>query len=234
MGFLLGGHDTTSTTTQWAVKYLAERQDCQTNFRKALRTSIPSAFEEKRQPTFQEIANAKDPYIDAILEEIMRHAQTLPGTTRQATRDTVVLGQHVPKGTEVYLLANGPDFFSPGFHVDEELRSKTCREAHVTGKAYGSWDPKDSFDFKPERWLTTDEHGKTVFNKMAGLHLTFGLGTRGCFGRRLAYLEMRLFMCLLVWNFVFEPIHGDLAGNKYTDKLTRIPKKCFVKLSPAL
>jgi cytochrome P450 len=86
--------------------------------------------------------------------------------------------------------------------------------------------------FRPERWLV-EEAGKVSFNKMAGLHLTFGLGPRGCFGRRLAYVKLRLFVCLLVWNFVFEPIDGELASRAFVDKLTRVPTKCFVKLSPA-
>ena len=192
---------------------------------------MPNAAADKRQPTFQEIVVAKDAYIDAILEEIIRHSLTLPGAIRQCTRDTTLLGHHVPKGTEVFLVANGPDFFSPGFAVEESLRSRTSQQAFAEGKSYKAWQKKGMDAFQPERWLV-EEQGKMVFDKMAGLQLTFGLGTRGCFGRRLAYLELRLFMCLLVWNFVFEPVPKELADSSYVDKLTRIPKKCFVRLTP--
>lgn len=143
-----------------------------------------------------------------------------------------MLGHHVPKGTEVYLLGNGPGYFSPGFPVDEKLRSRTSQQAFIDGKAYKSWNETDMGAFKPERWLA-EENGKVIFDKMAGSHLTFGLGTRGCFGRRLAYVELRLFLCLLVWNFSFEPVPNELADSSYVDKLTSIPNKCFVKLAPA-
>jgi hypothetical protein len=33
---------------------------------------VPAAVAEKRNPSAEEIVNSKDPYIDAILEEIFR------------------------------------------------------------------------------------------------------------------------------------------------------------------
>ena len=159
---------------------------------------------------------------------------TLPGSQRQATRDTVLLGHHVPKGTEVFVLSNGPDFFTSGFTVPEEKRSASCQEALATGRTYGAWETNDMAAFKPERWLVRQDDGQVAFNKMAGLHLTFGLGPRGCFGKRLAELEFRVFLCLMVWNFYFDPINEDLASHEYVDKLTRIPRKCYVSLRPVL
>ena len=54
--------------------------------------------------------------------------------------------------------------------------------------------------FNPERWRR-EETGKEVFDAVSGLLLTFGLGPRGCYGRRPAYLEMKLMLVLLVWGF---------------------------------
>lgn len=45
---------------------------------------MPRAKEEHRQPTFEEIAHAKDPYIDAIVEEIVRFVSSLQTTTTES------------------------------------------------------------------------------------------------------------------------------------------------------
>jgi hypothetical protein len=47
----------------------------------------------------------------------------------------------------------------------------------------------------------------------------------------LTQLEFRAFQCLLVWNFVFDPIEGKLVSQINTDKLMRIQKRCFLKLT---
>lgn len=78
--FIVGGYDTTSTTTQWAVKFLAQNPIAQSKLRTALKTSLSEAAASKRQPTVEEIIRASDPYIDAVLEELIRHSITLPGT----------------------------------------------------------------------------------------------------------------------------------------------------------
>jgi cytochrome P450 len=52
-------------------------------------------------------------------------------------------------------------------------------------------------EFKPERWLV-EEIGMIVFDAAAVPMLTFGLGPRGCFGWRMAYLELQLLLVLLV------------------------------------
>lgn len=179
-----------------------------------------------------EIIGASDPYVDAALEELIRHSMTLPGTNRVTKRDTIILGHYIPKGTEIGILGNSADAFKPGFQVPETNRSSTSKAARKEGRAYGSWNSKDIDQVKPERWLTPDENGDLVFNKMAGLHLTFGLGNRGCWGRKIAQLEFRIVVCLLVWNFEFRPLEGDLTDKSFVDKMTRIPKKCFINVKP--
>ena len=72
MGYVIGGYDTTSTTTRWGVKYLTEHQDAQIKFRDALKSGLSAAQRESRQPTLEEILSLKAPYVDAILEEMIR------------------------------------------------------------------------------------------------------------------------------------------------------------------
>lgn len=175
---------------------------------------------------------AKDPYIDAMLEELIRHSITLPGCVRVAKCDTTVLGHRIPKGTDIYLLTNGAGSLTPGYHVAESQRSSSAKAAIADGRVHRVWSPEDIGAFKPERWLVTDENGKTTFDKMAGLHLTFGMGHRACWGRKIAELEFRIFISLFVWNFKFKSVEGNLADDSYVDKLTRIPIKCFIRVEP--
>ena len=51
--------------------------------------------------------------------------------------------------------------------------------------------------FRPERWLRDEKFSNDHLNAS----LPFGTGPRMCIGRNLAYLEMRLILSHLLWNF---------------------------------
>lgn len=59
--------------------------------------------------------------------------------------------------------------------------------------------------FRPERWLGVDEK---FSNDHLNASLPFGTGPRVCIGRNLAYLEMRLILSHLLWNFDIELDRG--------------------------
>ncbi|KAK3950851.1 hypothetical protein QBC32DRAFT_6304 [Pseudoneurospora amorphoporcata] len=66
----------------------------------------------------------------------------------------------------------------------------------------GRWDDGDLGEFKPERWLKTNkETGREDFDPLAGPMLTFGLGPRGCYGKRLAMMSLRIHFVMIVWWF---------------------------------
>lgn len=175
------------------------------------------------------------------MEEILRHAGTIPCIDRQATADTELFDHFVPKGTTMYILSSGPSIKTPAFDIDENLRSKTCQDAKQAGRHRSGWDPQDIGSFKPERWLsfrhtssTKDlvegQVGEAEFNMEAGPQLAFSLGTRSCYGRRLAYLELRIFIVLILWNFELLPCPEQLS--RYSSKIgiTNKPRQCFVRL----
>jgi cytochrome P450 len=83
--------------------------------------------------------------------------------------------------------------------------------------------------FKPERWLKQVD-GVETYDHQAGPFLTFSLGPRGCFGKKLAYLEMRLILTLLVWNFHFKKFQGELASYETKEGITVMPKHCYVAI----
>lgn len=112
--------------------------------------------------------------------------------------------------------------------ISENVRSPTSRENKEKGIPL--WNPEDVEAFKPERWLKTNENGIDVFNPFAGPVMQFGGGVRGCFGKKLAYLELRTLLVLLIWRFELLHVPEHLAGMGAIDAITHKPKKCYVRL----
>ena len=165
-----------------------------------------------------------------MLEEILR-CSTTGGAVRIAKEDTDVLGYHIPEGTDVYMLNNGPGFMSPAFDIDESRRSSGSRANKDSSG--GEWDTANMGAFDPDRWLTRDEKGAEVYNPRAGPQLAFGLGPRGCFGKKLAYMEMRVMFVLILWHFELKKPPPELSGYAGVDTLTHKPLQCFVRLGLA-
>lgn len=133
---VVAGHDTTSSTISWGLMYLADHPQPQAALRHHLAKIFSLAVTEQRQPTVQEIIASHAPYVDAVIEEILRVSVVLPMISREPLVDTTILGYPVPKGTLVMCLSNGPSFFSRGIFVNETLRTK--ESAKVAG-----WNDED-------------------------------------------------------------------------------------------
>lgn len=179
-GFLVAGHDTSSTTLLWALKNLSRSQVAQEKLRTVLQSAFPRSHALGELPTAQEISNARVPYLDAVIEEVHRLNGAAASINRVATTDAIVLGHRIPKGTDVFMLTTGPDFRLRTIAVDEKLRSSSSKESKDKN---GVWDQENIKEFIPERWLEKDEKGNDVFNPRAGPSLPFGAGARGCFGK---------------------------------------------------
>ncbi|KAI1389090.1 cytochrome P450 [Hypoxylon trugodes] len=227
--FIYAGHDTTSITLQWFVKYMTNNQEAQTKLRDALR----SAFPGDSLPDVSELLTKDIPYLSATIEETLRCAGTVGRIVRVAKTDTEVFGHKIPAGTEMLCLTTLKWRPAP---VPEEKRSATSRAA--LEKSGGvDWTQKPSGQdldkFAPERWFKTDEDGNEVFDANALLQIAFGGGNRGCFGRRLAMMELRIMITLVVMSFKLLPIPPELNSFQVTEQLLRSPKQCFVKLEAA-
>lgn len=178
-----------------------------------------------------------------MIEEILRVGATVPGLDRSCDRDSVVLDRVLPKGTTLLMLARGPSFTEPARDIDDALRSETSRKAGGGVSSRRGWDAEDMDKFIPERWLVrtnaaeddnddSNSSSSWAFDPSAGPAMPFGLGTRGCFGRRLAYLEQRISLTLLLWSFELYACPPELSGYAAVDGLTRRPKQCYVRLRP--
>ena len=62
----------------------------------------------------------------------------------------------------------------------------------------------EPFAFKPERWLADDENAKNDLKRMHEAFAPFGVGSRSCAGKTMAYMEASLVLAKTVWYFDFE------------------------------
>ncbi|CAF3524350.1 unnamed protein product [Fusarium graminearum] len=230
MSYLIGGHETTSSTIRWGITYLNRNQRAQSELRKGLQEAYKQAKAEKRPPTLTEIIQTRVPYLDAVVDETLRVSYTFGMTLREAVVDTQLLGAHIPKGTAIAFLSNGPGVLSPPIQYDESRSSEWVRARKPKQPANQEY----AFpDFVPERWLKSvvNEAGKeeVVFDSQAVPIQAFGQGPRGCFGKRLAYLEMKIFFTLIIWTFDLLPLPAHVATPKGVSSLTRHPDRVFIK-----
>jgi cytochrome P450 len=226
-GYLIAGHDTSSGSLTWLIRRLVAHPEEQAKIRASLRETYSVAWAEKRFPSAAELVQTA-PYLDAFVEEVLRFncpAVTIAVSTR---RDTSILGHAVPRDTAVFLNLTGPSLNMPSIAVDETLRSPTSQARRDMRP---TWDDAEPTAFQPERWLSTDHTGKVTFNPRSGPTLSFSAGERGCWGKRLGYLELKVLLSLLVWAFSFGTVPEELGSWETCDSLVTGPKHCFVQLS---
>ncbi|XP_047027668.1 probable cytochrome P450 49a1 isoform X1 [Helicoverpa zea] len=120
------------------------------------------------------------PYLKACVKEVLRMYPVVIGNGRQLTKDTVICGYNIPKGTQVifqhYVMGNTDDYFS------------------------------NASEFRPERWLNRCPAQK----HHAFASLPFGYGKRMCLGRRFAELEIHTVICKMVQTFKMEYHHEPM------------------------
>ncbi|KAK3986195.1 cytochrome P450 [Cladorrhinum sp. PSN332] len=222
---LLAGHDSTANTLMWFVKYMTASRESQAELRRALQAAFPG----NKTPSSADILEADLPYLDAAIEETLRLAGTASITVRRALTDTEVLGQKIPKGSNILMslrITHAP------FEVDENLRSATSRAAHAKRTRTESDGEilRDMEVFEPKRWLYKDQEDNEVFDAYSLPSLTFGGGYRGCFGKRMAIIELKIIIATIMLNFEFLPLPEELARMEAVEKVFRKPRMVNVKL----
>lgn len=208
------------------TRYLGDYPEWQETIREELRATFSAAAEEKRQPSADEINKSRLPHLEAFAEETLRLWPPFFQDKRDTMCDTTLLGVPIPKGTEIIVPTGGPGVARPAIPCPEELHSEECRKKFNIPP----WSPEDIMTFRPDRWLVEDETGQLSFNPRAGPTLAFGLGPRKCFGQRLAYMQIRNVIALLLWNFRFKKMEGKFASKDAKLEMSTIPKYCYVAL----
>lgn len=128
----------------------------------------------KLLPVNEPYAELRFPDLEATAHEMLRLAGTAAGVSRQATKDTVVLGKAIPQGTTLYF----PLAMVATMPLEDVAATPTSAD-----DVQAKWRGNTLHLFNPDRWL--DENGS--FDSQVGMQsVPFSAGQRGCFGRALA------------------------------------------------
>lgn len=97
MDFFIAGSETTTSTLNWTIYYLALHPEKQ----RRLQREIEEAVTGDRKPSLSDRPNM--PYMEAVITEINRIASLgYTGVPRMVTQDTTLAGYNIPKGTIVF------------------------------------------------------------------------------------------------------------------------------------
>ncbi|KAF6812272.1 cytochrome P450 monooxygenase [Colletotrichum sojae] len=219
--FLVFGHETTSAAVGWALKHLADNQDIQARLRAALRLAFPATTDGKI-PGVADIVAADVPYLEAFVSEVLRVSYVGPVAFRETLSDCDLMGYRIPAGTTILLVTGGPS------HLVEDIYPQpNSGRGHSSGTNKRYWDTGVASlqQFAPERWLRVDGN----YDAIAGPSLPFSTGARGCFGRKIALMELKFMVAMLVLSFEFPRLEFHLSGYGSTDAQIRRPTSCYVQ-----
>nr|OQO26998.1 hypothetical protein B0A51_07623 [Rachicladosporium sp. CCFEE 5018] len=126
MTFLVAGHETTATSTIWAIFLLCRHPEAQAKLRAEVRSLLPS-------PSSPITATQLDSchYLHAVCSEVLRLYSPVSMTLRIADKDATLNGHFIPADTTIILAP------------------------WATNNSKKLWG-EDAHEFKPERWLDAD------------------------------------------------------------------------------
>ncbi|KAI8964912.1 cytochrome P450 [Daldinia sp. FL1419] len=180
LNFTSAGHESTAATLSWSLYVLAINPDVQDR----LRSEINSLLKTYREPDYDLISSL--PYLHNFVREILRVYPPSYMAQREATRDLVIEGVFIPKGTQI-------DLNIPLVHQHPLV-----------------WGP-DAGVFDPDRWDQLTGNAATPFAFEAFLQ-----GPRTCPGRNFALIEVKAVLIELIpqWRFLgIERQDGELLSS---------------------
>lgn len=179
------GADTTSITLAALLFYLIHNPRALHRAVHEIRTTFPSSCFSVEDIVSGPRLNSLT-YTRSCIEEALRLSPPVPThLPRQVLPGGLTISGHfLPQGTIVgtsaYAIHHNPEYYP------------------------------DPFAFKPERWIVDDKAGNDIGTTAESVatakaaFCAFSLGTRGCIGKSLAYMEMMLAIARLLWLFDME------------------------------
>lgn len=139
-----------------------------------LQKEIRAAFTNEKDITFTSVSQLK--YLLAVLNESLRMYPPVPGNFPREVPKTgaMVDGLFVPSGSAVGVCQWAANHSAANF--------------------------RDPYAFHPERWTGEEKYAADTRDAFQ----PFSVGPRNCVGKNLAYMEMRLILARLLFNFNVE------------------------------
>jgi cytochrome P450 len=182
---IAAGSDTSSTAMSALLFYLAQYPACLSKLSAELQTTF-KGVEEIRSGA----ALTSCRYLRACIDEALRMAPPIPGLLLRTVMEggMMIDGRYIPEGVNVgvsaYSIMHNPKYFP------------------------------EPFIFKPERWLAEQggEFSPADVELAKSAMCPFSIGSRGCIGKSMAYLELSIAMARLVYTYGFRAVDGDNDG----------------------
>ncbi|KAK9467713.1 cytochrome P450 [Lipomyces arxii] len=174
MTFLAAGHETTLTATVLALHELSKHPEVQTKLRKEILSLIPEYSADSSALdllTYDNVESLK--YLSNVSRELLRFHSPVPNTSRVATKDILINGVLVKKGTLVLCPIGGINRLSAYWGDDSNL-------------------------FNPDRWDSLPPEAASPYS-----FFTFLQGPRSCIGRKFAEIEFKCLLIALVGRYEF-------------------------------
>lgn len=192
----IAGSDTTSVVLSAAFFYLARNPAKQEKLAQEIRSTFSSYDEIK---SGAKIMTCK--YMTAFLQEAMRMTPPVAAEPSRVVLQggTTVNGQYIPEGNHV-----SAGMYCMGYHKDYY---------------------PEPFKFRPERWIVTDRDDEDEGSSPDAVALAesaafpFSYGSRGCVGKNLAWLEMRLLLAKTIYQYeIRQDPNNNLGGGDKSGK----------------
>ncbi|QRW08561.1 cytochrome P450 family protein [Ceratobasidium sp. AG-Ba] len=203
MTFFMAGQETTAVATSWFVKFIALDFDIQRRLHEEVCAVFGDSLTDMSSITLDTLDDPERiPILEAVTAETLRCGLVGPASKRRLVADELIMGRHVPKGTEIMAL-NG-----------------------LLGLSEAAWGD-DAKQWRPSRWLRADGS----FDRNAGpTGYPFGIGPRACFGQRLAMMQLKIFIATFSRAFVFRSVAPSVNSWASTTIITNRPIESYVAL----
>ncbi|KAJ5825239.1 Cytochrome P450 [Penicillium riverlandense] len=187
---MIAGSDTTSTTLAAALFYLVRRPAALSKLSAEVRGAFNEVEEIVSGARLNELV-----YLKAVLDEALRLAPAVPGAIPRevmaggAVVDGVFLPVGTNCGTPTYSIHRQEAYYRAAgtFLPERWIEGAECEAANA-------------------KWTTTKEEVDTARRAFC----PFSIGPRGCIGKSMAFMEMRVTLARLV--FLFEMALADRVG----------------------